>query len=121
MYIKAENENVEGGTSCRECGVSVSVQTLLSYSRRPLEKTPLMTQALILEKIQRYPKVTLRIHFPDKHVLQGFFRPLETVDALRTFVRSYLADPQFSFYLFTAPPKKILDDPTATLFEVRKV
>ncbi|KAI1884413.1 hypothetical protein AGOR_G00226150 [Albula goreensis] len=84
---------------------------------RPLEKTPLMTQALILEKIQRYPKVTLRIHFPDRHVLQGSFRPLETVDALRTFVRSYLADPKLGFYLFTAPPKKILDDPTATLFE----
>uniref|UniRef100_A0A8C6TPZ7 ASPSCR1 tether for SLC2A4, UBX domain containing n=1 Tax=Neogobius melanostomus TaxID=47308 RepID=A0A8C6TPZ7_9GOBI len=93
----------------------------LKSERKLLEETPLMTKALrenhMKEKMQRYPKVVLRIQFPDRHVVQGFFRPLETVGALREFVRSHLEDPQLSFYLFITPPKTILKDPTVTLFQ----
>ncbi|XP_037095421.1 tether containing UBX domain for GLUT4 [Syngnathus acus] len=93
----------------------------LKSERKLLEEAPLMTQALretqMKEKLDRYPKVVLRIQFPDRHVLQGFFRPLETVGALTDFVRSHLADPLLSFYLFITPPKKILDDPAVTLFQ----
>lgn len=93
----------------------------LKSERKLLEEAPLMTKALrenqMKEKMQRYPKVVLRIQFPDRHVLQGFFRPLETVGALRQFVRSHLEDPQLSFYLFITPPKTILKDPSATLFQ----
>ncbi|KAG7460197.1 hypothetical protein MATL_G00218720 [Megalops atlanticus] len=93
----------------------------LRSERMAREEAPLMTQAqrmaLMLKKMERYPKVTLRIQFPDRHILQGFFRPLETVDALRHFVRGHLADPQQCFNLFTAPPRHNLDDPTATLFQ----
>ncbi|KAI1886468.1 hypothetical protein AGOR_G00196060 [Albula goreensis] len=93
----------------------------LKSERKLLEEAPLMTKALrevrMKEKMERYPKVVVRVQFPDRYVLQGFFRPLETVGALRQFVRSHLADPQLSFYLFIAPPKTTLDDPTATLFQ----
>ncbi|KAM8771798.1 tether containing UBX domain for GLUT4 [Acanthopagrus schlegelii] len=93
----------------------------LKSERKLLEEAPLMTKSLreaqMKEKIQRYPKVVLRVQFPDRHVLQGFFRPLETVAAVRHFVRSHLEDPQLSFYLFITPPKTILDDPSATLFQ----
>ncbi|XP_061130775.1 tether containing UBX domain for GLUT4 [Syngnathus typhle] len=93
----------------------------LKSERKLLEEAPLMTQALretqMKEKLDRYPKVVLRIQFPDRHVLQGFFRPLETVGALTDFVRSHLEDPLLSFYLFITPPKKILDDPAVTLFQ----
>ncbi|XP_061625846.1 tether containing UBX domain for GLUT4 isoform X2 [Phyllopteryx taeniolatus] len=93
----------------------------LKSERKLLEETPLMTKTLretqIKEKMDRYPKVVLRIQFPDRHVLQGFFRPLETVGALTNFVRSHLEDPNLSFYLFFTPPKKILDDPAVTLFQ----
>ncbi|XP_018600971.2 tether containing UBX domain for GLUT4 [Scleropages formosus] len=93
----------------------------LKSERKYLEEAPLMTKAMrdtqIKEKMERYPKVVVRIQFPDRHVLQGFFRPLETVGALKQFVRSHLADPQTSFYLFIAPPKTNLDDPDATLFQ----
>uniref|UniRef100_A0A4W5JSH4 UBX domain-containing protein n=1 Tax=Hucho hucho TaxID=62062 RepID=A0A4W5JSH4_9TELE len=64
-----------------------------------------------------FVQVVLRVQFPDRRVLQGFFRPLETVAALRHFVKSHLQDPQLPFYLFIAPPKTILEDPTATLFQ----
>ncbi|XP_044047319.1 tether containing UBX domain for GLUT4 [Siniperca chuatsi] len=93
----------------------------LKSERRFLEEAPLMTKSLreaqMKEKMERYPKVVLRVQFPDRHVLQGFFRPLETVGAVRHFVRSHLEDPQLSFYLFITPPKTILDDPSATLFQ----
>ncbi|NXK14366.1 ASPC1 protein, partial [Herpetotheres cachinnans] len=68
-----------------------------------LEEAPLMTKSLreaqLKEKLERYPKVVLRVHFPDRHVLQGFFRPNETVGILRDFVRSHLADADLPFYL----------------------
>ncbi|XDV51107.1 hypothetical protein PO909_020049 [Leuciscus waleckii] len=93
----------------------------LKSERRAFEEAPLMTKSLresqMKEKLDRYPKVALRVQFPDRQVLQGFFRPLETVAALRSFIRSHLQDQQLQFYLFVAPPKTILDDPTATLFQ----
>ncbi|CAN9509914.1 unnamed protein product [Ophioblennius macclurei] len=95
----------------------------LKRERELLEDAPLMTRSLreaqIKKKLDRYPKVVLRIQFPDRHVLQGFFRPLETVEAVLQLVRSHLEDPQLNFYLFTAPPKTILSDPSATLFEAK--
>ncbi|XP_053094042.1 tether containing UBX domain for GLUT4 isoform X2 [Pangasianodon hypophthalmus] len=93
----------------------------LKSERRALEEAPLMTQSLReaqkKEKMDRYPKVVLRIQFPDRLVLQGFFRPLETVAVLKQFVRTHLQDPELPFYLFIAPPKTKLDDPSATLFQ----
>ncbi|XP_051767625.1 LOW QUALITY PROTEIN: tether containing UBX domain for GLUT4 [Ctenopharyngodon idella] len=93
----------------------------LKSERRSFEEAPLMTKSLresqMKEKLDRYPKVALRVQFPDRQVLQGFFRPLETVGTLRSFVRSHLQDPQLQFYLFVAPPKTILDDPSVTLFQ----
>ncbi|NWU13282.1 ASPC1 protein, partial [Cephalopterus ornatus] len=88
-----------------------------------LEEAPLMTKSLresqLKEKLERYPKVVLRVHFPDRHVLQGFFHPSETVGILRDFVRSHLADAELPFYLFVAPPRTILNDESLTLFEAK--
>ncbi|NWH55068.1 ASPC1 protein, partial [Fregata magnificens] len=96
---------------------------LQSERQKRLEEAPLMTKSLreaqLKEKLERYPKVVLRVHFPDRHVLQGFFRPSETVGILRDFVRSHLADADLPFYLFIAPPRIILNDESLTLFEVR--
>ncbi|KAK6478248.1 tether containing UBX domain for GLUT4 isoform X1 [Huso huso] len=93
----------------------------LKSEREVLEEAPLLTKSLresqMKEKMQRYPKVVMRVQFPDRHVLQGFFRPLETVGAVREFVRKHLEDPDLRFYLFISPPKVILDDLTDTLFQ----
>ncbi|KAL4687540.1 hypothetical protein H8959_019668, partial [Pygathrix nigripes] len=75
----------------------------LKSERKRLEEAPLVTKAFreaqIKEKLERYPKVALRVLFPDRYVLQGFFRPSETVGDLRDFVRSHLGNPELSFYL----------------------
>ncbi|NXH15450.1 ASPC1 protein, partial [Bucco capensis] len=100
----------------------ISMVQLQNVLKR-LEEAPLLTKSLreaqLKEKLERYPKVVLRIHFPDRHVLQGFFQPSETVGTLRAFVRSHLADADLPFYLFVAPPRMILKDESLTLFEVR--
>ncbi|MEE6517341.1 hypothetical protein FKM82_027507 [Ascaphus truei] len=81
-----------------------------------------MTEALreshVKEKLERYPKVVLRILFPDRYVLQGFFRPTERVGAVREFVRSHLSDPELPFYLFITPPRTELTENSQTLFQV---
>ncbi|XP_067860063.1 tether containing UBX domain for GLUT4 [Heptranchias perlo] len=93
----------------------------LKSERQRLEEAPLMTKSMrethMKEKTERYPKVVLRVQFPDRHVLQGFFRPLETVGALMEFVKMHLKDTELSFYLFKTPPKVLLNDPTTTLFQ----
>lgn len=93
----------------------------LKSERKRLEEAPLVTRAFreaqMKEKLERYPKVVLRVLFPDRYVLQGFFRPSETVGDLRDFVRSHLGNPKLPFYLFITPPKTTLDDPTLTLFQ----
>ncbi|KAA0701384.1 Tether containing UBX domain for GLUT4 [Triplophysa tibetana] len=93
----------------------------LKSERRALEESPLMTKSLreaqMKEKLDRYPKVVLRVQFPDRRVLQGFFTPLETIGDLRHFITSHLQDPQMKFYLFVAPPKTILEAPSVTLFQ----
>ncbi|XP_075436107.1 LOW QUALITY PROTEIN: tether containing UBX domain for GLUT4 [Ascaphus truei] len=93
----------------------------LKSERHRLEETPLMTEALreshVKEKLERYPKVVLRILFPDRYVLQGFFRPTERVGAVREFVRSHLSDPELPFYLFITPPRTELTENSQTLFQ----
>ena len=37
-----------------------------------------MRQAQKEEKMERYPRAVIRVHFPDRHILQGVFRPQET-------------------------------------------
>ncbi|XP_026557652.1 tether containing UBX domain for GLUT4 [Pseudonaja textilis] len=93
----------------------------LQNERRCLEEVPLMTraqqEAQMKKKLERYSKVVLRVYFPDRHILQGFFHPSETVGALRAFVKSLLVNPDISFYLFITPPRSILSDDGMTLFQ----
>ncbi|GAB5581429.1 tether containing UBX domain for GLUT4 isoform X6 [Prionailurus iriomotensis] len=95
----------------------------LRSERKRLEEAPLVTKAFReaqkRQKLERYPKVVLRVLFPDRYILQGFFRPNETVGDLRDFVRSHLGNPELPFYLFITPPKTILDDHRLTLFQGR--
>lgn len=95
----------------------------LRSERKRLEEAPLMTKALreaqLEEKLERYPKVVLRVLFPDRHVLQGFFRASETVGAVREFVLNHLEEPEIPFYLFITPPRAELKDDSLTLFQAK--
>ncbi|XP_077107526.1 tether containing UBX domain for GLUT4 [Ranitomeya variabilis] len=94
----------------------------LRGERKRLEEAPLLTKALReaqqREKLERYPKVVLRILFPDRCVLQGFFRVSETIGAVREFVTNHLEEPEIPFYLFITPPRTELDE-SLTLFQAQ--
>ncbi|XP_018417273.1 PREDICTED: tether containing UBX domain for GLUT4 [Nanorana parkeri] len=95
----------------------------LKRERHRLEETPLMTKALreaqLKEKLDRYPKVVLRVLFPDRFILQGFFQVTDTIGAVREFVESHLQEPGIPFYLFITPPRTELMDDSETLFQAR--
>ncbi|XP_025204254.1 tether containing UBX domain for GLUT4 isoform X2 [Melanaphis sacchari] len=96
----------------------------LKKSRAQLEDGQLCTSAMReLEKTQnqlnllhKYKKCIIRIHFPNRLVLQTIFKSTETVLDVINFIRKYLIDESLNFSLFTTPPKTILK-PEETLLE----
>lgn len=61
---------------------------------RVLEKT--QSQLNLLHK---YKKCIIRIHFPNRLVLQSVFKSTETVLDIIHFVQKYLIDESLDFYL----------------------
>lgn len=84
---------------------------LCTSAMRELEKT--QNQLNLLHK---YKKSIIRIHFPNRLVLQTIFKSTETVLDIINFIRKYLIDESLDFCLFTTPPKTILK-PEDTLLE----
>ncbi|XP_062591287.1 tether containing UBX domain for GLUT4-like [Saccostrea cucullata] len=84
---------------------------------------PLLTRSMVQDRLEsqysKYQHVVIRVQFPDKVVLQGLFRPKETVHALHKFVKEYLEDKSQGFYLYTAPPKQVLKDQTLNLIQAK--
>lgn len=82
-----------------------------------LEDSPLLTEAQRqtesnkkkLDHVNKYHWAIIRIQFPDQLVLQGLFRPEETVQDIKNFVRNYLKNPENEFVLYTTPPKTDLN------------
>ncbi|KAF5269989.1 hypothetical protein FQR65_LT05788 [Abscondita terminalis] len=96
--------------------------------RMELENAPLQTNAARnllkstqqLSHLNRYKQAVIRISFPDQTVLQGVFKPIDTVEIVINFVREYLDNKHMEFYLYTAPPKQILN-PSSRLIEIECV
>ncbi|ODN04619.1 Tether containing UBX domain for GLUT4 [Orchesella cincta] len=90
----------------------------LQQRRDNLENAPLLGQKYrelekdkaILKRLHDHPNTAVRIRFPDRFVLQGIFRTSDTIGSVKSWLRESLADSALEFYLFTAPPKKVLND-----------
>lgn len=75
--------------------------------REELEEAPLLTEAQrqleqnkrTLEQLNKYRRTVIRIQFPDQLVFQACFKPLESVQAIKDFIRNYLSDPSCDFTL----------------------
>ncbi|XP_018406298.1 PREDICTED: tether containing UBX domain for GLUT4 [Cyphomyrmex costatus] len=102
-------------------------KTLLRDSKRrreQLEEAPLQTEMQrqldrskhILDRLTKYRRAVIRIQFPDQFVLQGLFGPLETIQAIKDFIKSYLENPDCEFIIYTSPPRHILN-PDARLID----
>ncbi|PNF41431.1 hypothetical protein B7P43_G13793 [Cryptotermes secundus] len=88
----------------------------LKRRRDEMEEAPFVTNAQrsleeskrVLSQLNQYRQTVIRIHFPDRTVLQGTFFPLETIKAVMNFIRGHLENPDIEFHLYTTPPKNIL-------------
>ncbi|XP_058063664.1 tether containing UBX domain for GLUT4 [Anopheles bellator] len=92
---------------------------------KELEDAPLMLGedrlrrgAKITETYESYRRTLIRVQFPDRYILQGVFGVNEKVSDVEEFVRSFLTDPTTPFYLYTTPPKQVLE-PDSTMIAVR--
>ncbi|XP_057310933.1 tether containing UBX domain for GLUT4-like isoform X2 [Hydractinia symbiolongicarpus] len=97
--------------------------TDLKSDNKAKEEAMLLTktsrQRLELEKLANFQKIPIRFQFPDKTVLQAFFRPLETVKSVDEFLLEYLSDEIRVYEIFTTPPKFILNDRQQTLHKAK--
>lgn len=81
-------------------------------------KTKKMREAEAQRRMSRFPKVLIRILFPDRVAIQGIFTPQTTLLQVTEFVRRALRDEdKVNFYLFVVPPKRKLSDMRSTLWK----
>uniref|UniRef100_A0A1L8DSK0 Putative tug ubiquitin-like domain protein n=1 Tax=Nyssomyia neivai TaxID=330878 RepID=A0A1L8DSK0_9DIPT len=87
----------------------------LKDQAKAMDDAPLLTAKLRemendrkVLKLLQYKKTIIRIQFPDRHVLQATFNPIDTLECVTNLVRQHLQNPQLDFHLFTTPPKRIL-------------
>lgn len=91
--------------------MQIEAQPLLTAKLRSLEESKKQINFL-----NKYKECILRVYFPDSTVLQGTFKPVEKISDVVEFVREFLEDPSLDFYLYTTPPKQILN-PGSRLIE----
>ncbi|KAH1008869.1 hypothetical protein HUJ05_009372 [Dendroctonus ponderosae] len=95
----------------------------VKLSRHALENQELKTSRLRgldeakkqLRSLNKYKKAIIRVQFPNRTVVQGIFKPTETVQDVVEFVRSYLEDQTVDFYVYSTPPKCVLDNQSSLL------
>ena len=98
---------------------------IADLKRLQSDEQPLMTKQMREyqreKQAMKYSKVVIRICFKDRRVLQGLFRPKETIAALYDFVKLALShensELEADFYLYSTPPKNILTDMKKSLFD----
>ncbi|KAG5082800.1 hypothetical protein JHK84_052838 [Glycine max] len=52
----------------------------------------------------------IRVRFPDNHTLEVTFHPSETIQSLIDLLTKVIAQPEQPFYIYTTPPKKVIND-----------
>lgn len=83
---------------------------------RSLDDAPLMTKGMrdmeesakVLSALNQHPITRLRIYFPDNNVIQGSFKPTESVAVVMNFLRPFLSNPSAEFTLALRHPSRVL-------------
>ncbi|XP_063915283.1 tether containing UBX domain for GLUT4 isoform X3 [Zophobas morio] len=90
----------------------------IKRKRHEMENANLMTAAMRtleeskkqLRQLHKYKQSVIRVQFPDRTILQGSFKPRETIQDVKNFVKNYLEEENLDFHLYTTPPKSILNE-----------
>ncbi|NP_001242340.1 Plant UBX domain-containing protein 1-like [Glycine max] len=73
-------------------------------------KTRKLREAEEAARRSRITKAVIRIRFPDNHTLEATFHPSETIQSLIDLLTKVIAQPEQPFYIYTTPPKKVIND-----------
>lgn len=96
------------------------ISDLRSFQNESNEKPLSSSHAREMKRfraINQYPKIIIRIVFPNRKILQGFFRPAEKIQVLYDFVTQFLSTPKPNYFLYTTPPKVVLGDKNSILYD----
>lgn len=86
----------------RSAGKGSIDQPMMTAEMRELEESTRQ-----LDRLNRYKKAIIRVQFPNRYVLQAIFTPMETVQSVIDFVRTFLIDSQLEFYLCKCRVRRI--------------
>ena len=78
-------------------------QVLMTEQMRQAQK-----EGQKLALLNKYRRAVIRVQLPDRHVVQGFYLPGETLEKVVETLRQYLKLPN-EIELFITPPKQVLD------------
>ncbi|TKY63138.1 Plant UBX domain-containing protein 1 [Spatholobus suberectus] len=73
-------------------------------------KTRKIREAEEAARRSRITKAVIRVRFPDNHTLEATFHPSETLQSLVDLLTKVIAQPEQPFYIYTTPPKKVIND-----------
>ncbi|XP_071711242.1 plant UBX domain-containing protein 1-like [Rutidosis leptorrhynchoides] len=73
-------------------------------------KTKKIRDAETAARRSRMTKAVIRVRFPDNHTLEATFHPSETMQSLFDLIVKVVARPDLPFYIYTVPPKKLIND-----------
>lgn len=59
-----------------------------------------------MEKISRYQCCVIRVKFNDNYILQGMFKPTESIKDVIQFIKGFLNEPEKPFYVCKFVKKK---------------
>lgn len=79
-------------------------------------KTRKIREAEQAARRSRLTKTVIRVRFPDDHTLEATFHPSEPIQSIFDLVKRVMARPEFPFYLYTTPPKKLIKDISQDFF-----
>ncbi|KAL2320236.1 hypothetical protein Fmac_029205 [Flemingia macrophylla] len=73
-------------------------------------KTRKIREAEEAARRSRTTKAVIRVRFPDNITLEATFHPSETFQSLIDLLTKVIAQPEQPFYIYTTPPKKVIND-----------
>ena len=100
--------------------MAAAKQRSAKAKRKERMTTKAMRDLEAIKKERVYVETVLRLQFPSRLLVEGTFRPNETVEEVCDVLRRAVLSEACSgseFYLFTSPPKSILN-PNKTLSQV---
>lgn len=76
-----------------------------------------------LSKAKVFTASLIRVQFPDRTIIQGYFSPLEPVAHIHNWIRSLLSEDYADapFYLYTTPPPKVIQENTTSTLQDEKL